>query len=433
MLKGFHNLFSFDYQRQGWRTFRFYLNLAAKNLWRHKRRTVLTALAIAVGIFCYIFLDSMLAGMYRDGVNNIINFKTGHIQLVSASRKPTDDETGNLKNLLPDGKTLVERANKIPGVAGATGRLEFSGTVLNGIDELPVVAVGVAPENDSNVFHTAKFIKAGRWLRDNENGVVLGQRVAELLELKPGDTVVLRTQTKQLTFQAIDLPIVGIVSTPNPEINMSRIFIPLGLAQTVLGTGDAITRVYLRTMHTDNLKNVNTSLLKIPCRATVFKLQTWREAAADYLAYMESERFSDTIFLFIVFIISVIGIVNTILLAALERVREIGILKAMGMVEKEVVRLFVLEGLGLGLLGGIVGLSLGIASNFFLVNVGIDLSAMYGDMDIGFPIADRIYGEWNWPVMLGTLVCGLLISLLASYFPARKAAKLDPVEGLRKI
>jgi putative ABC transport system permease protein len=121
------------------------------------------------------------------------------------------------------------------------------------------------------------------------------------------------------------------------------------------------------------------------------------------------------------------------LLASLERVHEIGILKAMGMVEKDIVRLFIWEGLGLGFLGGVIGMALGIAANLFLVNTGLDLSALYGNMDIGFPIANRIYGEWNWTVMLMTLLCGLLISYLASYLPARKAAKLDPVAGLRRI
>jgi putative ABC transport system permease protein len=413
--------------------FKFYLNLAAKNLWRHKRRTILTALAIAVGVFYYIFLDSMLAGMYRDGVNNIIDFQTGHIQVVSSSRQKSDDDAGNLKNLLADGKALVAHLDKVTGVAGATGRIEFSGSVLNGVDELPVLAVGITPETDSNVFQTAQFIKTGRWLRDNENGVVLGQRIAELLDLKTGDTVVLRTQTKQLSFQAVDLAVVGTVATSNPEINSNQIFIPLNLAQTILGTGDALTRVYLRAESPKKIKEIMRGIEKISVPGVHFKIQTWEEAAADYLAYMKGERASDTVFLLIVFIISVIGVVNTILLASLERVREIGILKAMGMVDKEIVRLFVYEGLGLGVLGGIIGLFMGIAGNLYLVNTGIDISAMYGNMDIGFPISNRIHGEWNWTVMLITLICGLLISYLASFFPARKAAKLDPVEGLRRI
>lgn len=416
--------------------FKFYLNLAMKNLWRHKRRTILTALAIAVGIFYYIFLDSMLAGMNRDGIDNIIHFETGHIQVAAALRQEKDDEEANLKNLLPGGGDLAARLRRIPGVAGATGRLEAAGSIINGIDELPVITVGVIPKGDSGVFQTADYIKKGRWVRNHEAGVVLGQGIATLMELKVGDSIVWRTRTKQLSYQAIDLTVVGIVATPNPEINQNQIFIPLDLAQKTLETGDSVTRVYLRAdtgAETDDQLQKTSQRIAQKNYQVRLKLETWREAAADYLAYMESERASDTIFLLLVCVISVIGVVNTILLASLERVREIGILKAMGMVEKDIVRLFVWEGLGLGLLGGAIGLVLGIAANLFLVNTGLDMSAMYGNMDIGFPIANRIYGEWNWPVMLLTFLCGLLISYLASYLPARKAAKSDPVAGLRRI
>ena len=327
--------------------FKFYLNLAVKNLWRHKRRTILTAFAIAVGIFYYIFLDSLLAGLNRDGVNNIINFQTGDIQVVSNYRRKSDDDAGNLKNLLPEGRLLVANLMKVTGVAGATGRLEFSGTVLNGIDELPVMAVGVAPESDLKVFQTAHYIKTGRWLRDNESSVVLGQRIAKLLDVKVGASVVFYTQTEQLSFQAVDLTIVGIVATPNPEIDSNQIYIPLHMAQTIVGTGDNLTRVYLRAAAPGKIRELIARIAKINITnpALHFKLQSWEEAAADYLAYMKGERAYDTAFLLIVFVISVIGVVNTILLASLERVREIGILKAMGMVEKEIVRLFVLEGL----------------------------------------------------------------------------------------
>ncbi len=413
--------------------FKFYLNLAIKNLWRHKRRTVLTALAIAVGIFYYILLDSLLAGMYSDGVNNIIKFQTGHIQINSITRQKSDDEAGNLKNLLPEGKTLVAKLAKISGVAGVTGRLEFTGTVLNGIDELPVMAVGVEPESDPKVFQTAHYIKTGRWLRNGETGAVLGQRIAELLDLKVGDSVIFNTQTKQLSIQAVDLTVVGTVATSNPEINSSQIYIPLKMAQSILGTGDALTKAYIRAESPKEIREISERIAKINNQAFHFKLQSWETAADDYLAYLKGERTYDTTFLLIVFVISVIGVVNTILLASLERVREIGILKAMGMVEKEIVRLFVFEGLGLGILGGIIGLFLSIAGNLFLVNIGINIGFINTKLNIDLPISNQIHGEWNWPMMLITFACGLIISYLASFFPARKAAKLDPVEGLRRI
>jgi len=137
----------------------------------------------------------------------------------------------------------------------------------------------------------------------------------------------------------------------------------------------------------------------------------------------------------LVLIIATIGVVNSILLSTLERVREIGLLKAMGMKEKEIAGLFVFEGGGLGLLGGIIGATMATAINAYLINTGLSLKMFMGEanMDIGYPIADRMFGVWNWPTVLWAVLFGLLVSLVASYFPARRAAHLDSVESLRQI
>ena len=135
-----------------------------------------------------------------------------------------------------------------------------------------------------------------------------------------------------------------------------------------------------------------------------------------------------------IFIISTIGIVNTVLLASLERVREIGLFKALGLTENGIVRLFVYEGIGLGLIGGLIGVVLATATNYYLVNFGYSLKAFVGDMagDLGFPTTDRLYGAWNWLTVFWALIFSILVSLVASYLPARKAARLDAVEALSK-
>ncbi len=107
----------------------------------------------------------------------------------------------------------------------------------------------------------------------------------------------------------------------------------------------------------------------------------------------------------------------------------------MGMKEKELITLFVLEGSGLGFLGGLLGAGMGIALNFYLVNTGLSLKMFFGEstIDIGYPIADRLLGVWNWPVVFWAVLFALLVSLAASYFPARRAAHLDSVESLRRV
>ncbi len=412
--------------------FRFYLKLALKNLVRHKRRTLLTALAIAVGIFYFIILDSLLVGIDRDAVNNLIDFETGHIQVAAQLEK--DEELTDLNNLLTNETELVSQLEQVTGVTAVAPRLLFVGALGNGQDELPITGLGVNPQKDQQVFRIAKYLQEGSWLQKNSKEVVVGSNIAKLLELKVGDLVSLRTKTKQKSFQALDLQIRGIVATPHPDINQSQIFLPLKVAQEALGAPGEISVVIIRTQETAiNEVQQAISQQDLTAFTTKAKTETWREVAADYLAYMESERSFDTLFLFLVMIISVIGIINSILLSSLERVREIGIFKAMGMLDKEIVRVFIYEGVGLGLLGGLIGIILGVFTNVYFVTVGLDLLKMYGDLDVGIPLAGKMYGAWNWPVILGTLIASMIIALVASYYPAKKAAALDPIEGLRRI
>lgn len=415
--------------------FRFYLHLAAKNLFRHKRRTILTALAIAVGIFAYIALDSIMTGVERDANRNYMDYETGHLQVTAKAGADEDQAKPTLKHLVAGAGGLAERVSSLPEVREVAPRLLFGVTIGNGYEELPMIGVGVDPRRDAGVFAIARSVRDGRWLRPGQDEIVMGRRVAELLGVRLGDLVVLRTQTRTLTFQALDLTVVGFLNAPDPMVNQNQIFIPLDVAQVALGTGDAVSLLAIRLRDPRGVAGTAAKLRGADWLVPALKVMTWEEAAADYLAAMQTDRSIHSVFLFLIFIISTIGIVNTVLLASLERVREIGLLKALGITENGIVRLFVYEGIGLGLLGGLIGVVLGTATNYQLVNYGYSLKAFVGEMagDLGFPTADRLYGAWNWTTVWWALLFSVLVSLAASYLPARKAARLDAVESLRRI
>ena len=122
---------------------------------------------------------------------------------------------------------------------------------------------------------------------------------------------------------------------------------------------------------------------------------TWQESAAEFLALAQTSSASDMMLVFAIFFIAIVGITNTILLGALERRREIGVMKAMGLRESEIVRLFLIEATGIGLLAVVAGSALGAAVNVYLVEVGIDVSSILGDVDFGFPIESVIRGSWD--------------------------------------
>lgn len=406
----------------------FYINLAFKNLLRNKRRTLLTILAIAFGIFYYILFDSMMAGADRDTVQNMLDLEVGHFQVLP--KAATEEKRVSLKYLIPNGKELAGRVQKVPGVTGATPRILFPITVTTGMEELPLVGIGVDPVQDSAVFKIPGYI-SGSWLCPGESSIIIGKSIAELLQIKEGDQVTIRTQTRLNTFQALDLTVVGLIDSPNPAVNENQAFIPLDTVEKALGTRGAVSMIVVKTESFTDLDPVLERLRTLDPSGESLRFKTWQEAAEGFVATMESKRSFVYVILFLVGVISFIGVVNSILLAALERVREIGILKAMGMTEREIIRLFVYEAMGIGLIGGMAGLILAIFANLYLVNVGIDFGKLYGT-SMGLSVS-KIYGVWNWPVMIGAVSFGLIVSILASLIPSRKAAKNDPAISLRKI
>jgi putative ABC transport system permease protein len=407
--------------------FRFYLGLAFKNLWRHKRRTILTMVAIAVGIYFYIFYDSMLTGTGQDMIHSLFDMEVGHFQVISA--RDESPKVPNLKHLIPDGALVADKLLTVPGVKAVAPRLVFPASLINGADELPIIGIGVDPELDRGVFKIADYIQ-GRWIRKGEAGVVLGKRTADLLQLKAGDLVTIRTQTKTSTFQAVDLTVTGLVNSPDPIVNSSQMFLPLDIAGQMLGTGKAVSTVVVKAVKLDNLDQVIDRTQKLQFPGFQFRVKTWKEAAASVIASIQMKRIFEYVLLFLVAMIAVIGIVNSMLLATLERVREIGILKAIGMTEPEITRLFAYEAIAMGLIGGTIGTLLGVVMNLYMVNVGIDIQKMYGD--ISFSV-DKLYGVWDWNVIIMAFCSGLVISFLAGWLPARRAAKVDPAISLRKV
>ncbi len=416
------------------RQINYYVRLALKNLARHRRRTLLTVLAVAVGLWAFILMDSLLAGVDRDSIRNVIDLETSDAQVSAAGYFSRRDELPLDKTLAAgtaDSK-LIKMIRSDARVKGVTSRIRFSAQLNNGMDEFPVVAVGLDPQRDREVFTLADYIVEGGKLQNGEYGASLGKKLAELMELKIGDSFTLVMRTAANTFQAIDLEVVGLVNSPHPMVNTGMVFLPLDVAANVLGLDGRVTEIDLRLGGKEAVDRV-TKDLRSSLKSSGFNVDvsSWKDLSGSFLAISQGKRLYNGIFLGLVMVIAAVGIVNSVLLATIERTREIGTLKAIGMNEGDIVRLFLLESTGIGLLGGIVAVGLGIATNLYLVNVGIDLTSMIGDMEVGYPINGVIYGVWNWTTMVVAFLFGLAICPLVGWWPSRNAARKDPVEALR--
>ena len=238
------------------------------------------------------------------------------------------------------------------------------------------------------------------------------------------------TRTKYDTYQALDLRVKGILKTEDPKIDWAAVVIPLGLGQESLDMGKGVTEIDIKLKDPARIEEFRDMLAK---DIKGVEIATWKDLSADVIAIAQAKRGGTSVLLFSVFIIALIGISNTILLAAFERTREIGMMAAMGMRRGQIVRLFVLEGAMIGVLGSITGCLLGILLNIPLVKYGINWGILMRDIgDVGYRITGASRGVWNINMIVLAFVAGIVISALTSIYPARVASKMEPTEALRK-
>lgn len=406
------------------------LRLAIRNLWRNRRRTILTFSALAMGITWLIIIDSLMGGFTEHSLANVINYETGELQVHPPGY--FDD-----RELLPIDRPLtvqpaLEALQHADGVRAVSPRVVTSARLNVGWEEFPVIAIGIDPHLDAEAMELSHYVD-GRMPSPDQAEAAIGSGLARLLDISTGDWITLITRTRQSAMEAIDLVVVGILNTPNPTVNQNHIYMPLSVADASLDMQSHVTEIIVRLEPGRSLSAGTQQVREVLSRAGIdADVVTWQQSASDFLTLMQTSSAYDMMLVGVILIIALVGVTNTTLLGALERRREIGMMKALGMKEGEIVRLFLLEATGIGVLAVLVGSALGAAANVYLVEVGLELNTYIGDMDVGIPIGDRVYGVWDPTVFLWTGLAGVITCWIASYLPARRAARLDAATTMRQ-
>ncbi len=408
----------------------FLTKLAFKNLVRHPHRTIITAVIIAFAIFFFILMDSLIGGMTEMSYENIIDYETGHLQVVKEEYWQNEDELP-LDNLLVVDQQMRSEIEKVEGYQASSEELNFSARLNNGRNELPVMGKGIIPGEFLDVFALQDQFVEGEMFFPGEYKAVMGKKLAELLKLETGDYFTLIIKDKNETFNTIDAEISGLVHTGNPNINRNFVYLPLTVVQQALNVENQVSKIIMRLDKrgparrvAGNLKN---NLQKIDNNLSVY---SWEEMEAVSVA--GAKNMGNQLILAIILIIAAIAIINNVILAALERMEEIGMMKAMGLKRKEIIYTFVLESSGIGILGGIIGLIMGVVGVVIFRKYGIDWGAMAGtDMSsFGIPVVGKMYGVWNPGAFIFVFSFGIIASFLSSILPAYWAADKDPVEAI---
>jgi len=395
--------------------------IAYRNLWRNKTRSLLSALAVGVGMALLLLMVSVLEGEMRGALQNTIRLQSGHIQIRPVSY---DENKISLKwdDLIADPDQVIGQIKSLPQVTVATPRLIASGILTLSDESKGVQIIGIEPDSAANQPFREGMI-AGEFIKaDDREGILIGNILADKLKLKVNDKVNLLVTTSNGAVDEQLFTIRGIFTTRTPGFDESTIFMPLSKAQTITATENHASTIFVLLQNDEQAEPVAQAL-----QSDNLKILTWREQNQFIVQFEDYANAFFIVLYLIVLGITATVVTNTLVMAVFERTREIGILSAIGMKGSGIMAQFLTEAALLATGGVISGLIIGGAmvayftvKGFYIGNMGIT----------GALFEDRIYAHFTLNNAVNLAVITYIITLIASLYPARLAARMEPVEAL---
>ena len=401
-----------------------YLKLAYRNLGRNRRRSLLSALALSIGLALVLFIAAFYEGETRSSLESTLRLDSGHIQIRSKDYDP-DKLSVAWKYLIENPEQVAAQVAAMDQVQVATPRLVASGIVTVGEESSGVQIMGVDPASSANDPYRNGMVSGTFPTADDRDGILIGQALAENMGLKVGEQLSLLVNTSDGTVDEQLFTVRGIFNTGVTTYDKSIVLLPLAKAQAFSHAENHASFIFVLLKDREQTDAVAAAL-----QSPNYQVKTWQQLN-EILVFMEDFANAYLMVLnLIVMGVTATVVVNTLVMAVFERTREIGILTAIGMKGRQIIALFLAEASILGLGGLAFGLLLGWGLAAYFGKVGI----YFGDLGIsGFYLGDRIYTYLTTQDTINLTVMALIITLLASLYPARLAARMEPVEALHGV
>ena len=401
--------------------------IAIRDLGRNKRRSGLTLVAVALGLGLLIVTSGFIEGSVAGSIENNIRVQTGHVQIREESY---DEGKVSLKweDLLNDTQGLVAQARTLAGVRVATPVLWASGILSTREESAGVRVFGIDPLSEASA-PFQEGVTSGQFLTpDDRGGVLMGQRLAESLGVSVGDNVSLLVNTADEQPDEAVFTIRGLYNTRIPAYDEVTVFLPLAKAQAFTRTEGRASAILILLHHQEDADAV-ASVLSAPG----LNVLTWHDLNQLILQAVETSMGMMYLMYLVVLAVVAVVIANTLLMAVFERTREMGILAALGMKGRQIMAMFVLEATTLGVIGIILGILLGSLGVYYLATQGWHIGEMATAASAEIGYSETIYARFSVSDTVSLSIAELVITLLASLYPAWFAARLEPIDALRAL
>lgn len=418
------------------------LRLAWRAIWRRKRRSIITSIAIGFGLAMMLIFVGIADDSHARMAEMGIRMGSGHV--VVQGKGYLDDPT--LDHLVKDPLAVIDAVKKIPGVRHIAPRVQTTGLISAGELSSNIMVNGVDPQVEilASDLPAERKRRKGKYLRTRAQmkyanlpaDIYLGGDLAKTLNIDVGDRVVVTVSPKGKSRPASAAFVVrGIFGCGVNALDAFYAEVPIKELQALLSLGNAVTQVAVLLENTDETAAVAAQLKSALHANQGLEILPWQEALRELYEALVLDDNSMYMMMAIIFVIIALGIFNSVMMSVVERTREFGVMMALGTWGRSLLQLILVESLLLGIVASFFGLLVGLLLHYWVASVGIDIGSMTGgDYEFaGVLMEGRIYSRLSLAIVTKWTLVVIVIVVLSAFYPAWRASRLRPVEAMRHV
>ncbi len=399
--------------------------LAWRNIWRNKKRSLISIASIMFAVVLALATRSMQLGFYARSIDNVVSFYTGYIQV----HAPGYFEKQSLDNSFILTDSLVNEVTNVRHITSYAPRLESFVLVSAGENTVGSLIIGIEPQREAQFTGLNKRVVSGEYLESGGTGIMLSQGLAEHLKVRVGDTVVALGQGYHEILAADQYRVAGIVSFPTPDLNAATAYLTLANAQRLFSMEGRITSLAIMINNQRSLGGV-ISTLKSKLGGQ-YEILSWEEMMPELVQYIETDNASGILMLLIIYLVIGFGIMGTVLMMTLERNREFGMLIAIGMKRYYLSLVVALESIILSIIGVLCGTIIGFPILVYLYYHPIKFTGETALVMIRYGFEPVLPFSLNPTIFFWQAFTVLVIALIVSIYPLWRISRLEPVSAIR--
>lgn len=402
-----------------------YVKIAWRNLWRNKRRTLITSASVFFGVFFAIMMTSMQKGSFENMINNMAKFYSGYIQIQNADYM----NSPGVNHSFVLSENLNNAINNNKHITSSTNRVETFALASNDDKSYPAFVFGIEPEKENQKSGLSSYIKEGSYLSTGSNDIIIGKILAENLNTQVGDSLVLLGQGYHGASAINIYRVAGLLDFPLPELSRRVVYMNLPVAQEFASLPNMITSKVIMVENTNDIYSVISSLQ--PSIDEDQAIYSWKDLMPEILNLIEGKESSGAMVKSLLFMIIGFGVWATIMMMMNERRRELGVMVAIGFRKGKLLFMMLTESLFIGVIGVLSGLLVSYPIFYYLhknpIIVTGEMAETYESMGFEAKIAFSVNPEIFYNPAITIMIIFMIVSLYQIYY----VAKLDIVKSLK--